>query len=168
MSRRLVATICVVLAGPMLAGCGAASTSSPVDRTITRAATSPPISSPSLAPTKDTSPTATPPSPRVPPVSGAGINGTTVVDGCPMVRYPPCPDKPVAAHLAITQPDGAMVATANSGNDGRFSIALKPGDYVLRSSTPTGGLPRAPAPMTVHVGPDRYTTVTVRFDSGMR
>src|SRR4051794_5345589 len=168
MMRKLVAIVSLVLAGSTLVGCAATGTSATPDRTITRAPSSP-VTPPNSAPTPETSPIAPPaPTPPVPTVSGAGINGVTVVDGCPIVRNPPCPDKPVAAHLTITKPDGTAVAATDSAGNGRFSIALTPGDYVVRSANGSGGRPRAPAPMTVHVGPDHYTTVTLRFDSGMR
>lgn len=166
--RKLVAIIAVILAGPTLVGCGATGTSATPDRTITRAPSAP-VSPPNSAPAPDTSPIFPPASTLpVPPVSGAGINGITVVDGCPIVRNPPCPDKPIAAHLTITKPDGTAVATTDSGTDGRFVIALTPGDYVVRPASGSGGRPRAPAPMTVHVETDHYTAVTLRFDSGMR
>jgi len=169
--RKLVAIVGLVLAGPTLVACAATGTAATADRTVTRAPSAA-VTPPSSAPTDDTSPAVTSPAaprgPTPPPITGGGINGTTVVDGCPIVRNPPCPDKPVAAHLTITRPDGTAVATTDSGGNGRFSIALTPGDYVVRSATGSGGLPRAPAPMTVQVEPDRYTTVTLRFDSGLR
>jgi hypothetical protein len=99
-----------------------------------------------------------------------------VVDGgCPVLRPDsPCPDKPLAARITVTEPgptdsaSAAVVTTVDAGADGRFRVPLRPGRYLLRPANPTGArLPRAD-PVTVTVDPGRYTTVTIRFDSGIR
>jgi hypothetical protein len=59
-----------------------------------------------------------------------------------------------------------MVATVRSHADGRFSIRLTPGRYLLR---PFAGhpFPRS-QPQTVRVYAHRFTNVTVVYDSGIR
>jgi len=80
----------------------------------------------------------------------------------------PCPDRPFVAELVVRDAQGTALCGTTSGEDGRFQIGLSPGAYVLdpKSSVP-GGLTHA-APMPVSVEPNRYTDVTMTFDSGIR
>jgi hypothetical protein len=176
---RLFAPVAAFVAGLMLAACsnggGAPSSDAPASsagRSVTPAAAS--TSAPSTAPVE---PTAQPPvsggtprftKPAAPPV-GTGINGTTVVDGCSVMRDPPCPDKPVPARLSVLESTtGAVFTTVDSDANGHFSIAVKPGQYLLRLANTAGALPRQASPAKVTVESGHYTTVTVRLDSGMR
>jgi hypothetical protein len=101
----------------------------------------------------------------------SGITGVTVVDGgCPVVRLEsPCPDRPLPARLTVTDAGSAtIVATADTDPAGHFRLALRPGQYLVRAVNPNGApLPRA-APITTTVTAGRYTTLTIRFDSGIR
>jgi hypothetical protein len=94
-----------------------------------------------------------------------------VVDGgCPVVRADsPCPDRPLQARLTVTDTSsGSLVATADTDPAGHFRIPLPPGQYLIRAANANGApLPRA-APTTTTVGPARYSTLTIRFDSGIR
>jgi hypothetical protein len=133
------------------------------------------------APTPATGGTATAASPTAPaprggpgnptPASDSGITGVTVVDaGCPVLRADsPCPDRPFQAHLTVTDTgSGALVATAETDPAGHFRIPLPPGQYLIQGANPNGApLPRA-APTTTTVASGRYTTLTIRFDSGIR
>jgi hypothetical protein len=103
--------------------------------------------------------------------TGSGIEGHTLVDGgCPPAKdAPPCPDKPVPARITVTRADSdEPVAEVTSGPDGAFRIPLPAGRYTLRPANLTGTLLPATQPLDVDVHPDRYTTVTVPFDSGVR
>jgi hypothetical protein len=91
-----------------------------------------------------------------------------VVDGCPVKRDPPCPDKPISARVTVLDPGGSVLAAVDSDADGNFTINIVPGEYVLRPANATGGLPRPPEPLAANVRADGYTTVALRFDSGMR
>jgi hypothetical protein len=94
-----------------------------------------------------------------------------VIDGgCPVIRAEsPCPDRPVKAHLNILDAaTGKVAATVDSDADGGFVVSLPPGRYLLRPDQMSGAPPRRPAPATVIVKPGQYTTVTIRFDSGIR
>jgi hypothetical protein len=102
------------------------------------------------------------------PTTGAGIQGTTVVDGCPVKRDPPCPDKPISARVAVLDAGGSVLAAVESADDGTFTVTIGPGEYVLRPDSPAGGLARPPEPFVVSVKAHVYTAVIVRFDSGVR
>lgn len=94
-----------------------------------------------------------------------------VIDGgCPVIRAgSPCPDRPVRAHLTILDAaTGKIAATADSDANGGFVVSLRPGRYLLRTDRMSGAPPHRPAPTTVTVQPGGYTTVTIRFDSGIR
>jgi len=90
--------------------------------------------------------------------------------GCPPAHNaPPCPDKPLSARLTVTKPGATTtLATATSDADGRFRIPLEPGRYTLRPANLTGSPVPAAAPVDVDVQPQRFTTITVSFDSGVR
>jgi hypothetical protein len=81
----------------------------------------------------------------------------------------PCPDRPIKTHLSIIDTaTGAVVASLDSGTDGRFSVATKPGRYTVRPQNVAGALPRGVTAMDVTVQPGHYTTITLRFFSGVR
>jgi hypothetical protein len=78
--------------------------------------------------------------------------------GCTSNHAAPARDPPRA--------EGNCVARVHAGADGRFSIRLRAGDYLLvpRNGKP---FPRAKS-QSVSVRRHRFTTVTIRFDSGIR
>ena len=101
--------------------------------------------------------------------SDSGIQGVvTIGPTCPVERADsPCPDQPFAAEIAVKRGD-EVVATVSSGEDGRFRVALAPGDYLLQGIAPNqGGLPFA-KPIPVTVRPHEFADVRVTFDSGIR
>jgi hypothetical protein len=101
-----------------------------------------------------------------PATPASGIRGTIVAGpACPGPARldSPCPDRPVALRGEVVGPSGA-VATFASDADGRFSVAVAPGSYTLRS---TGGLPALRA-ATVVVQPGAYTEVELHADTGIR
>lgn len=64
--------------------------------------------------------------------------------------------------------DGREVTRVETGSDGRFRIALRPGTYRVGSPQQQGRfLPRS-SDETVSVTPGKFTQVTLHFDSGMR
>jgi hypothetical protein len=105
------------------------------------------------------------------PAADSGITGLTVVDGgCPVLRLDsPCPDRLLPAHLTVTDAgSGTLVATADTDSAGHFRLPLRPGRYLVHAVNQNGTpLPRA-APITTTVTAGRYTTLTIRFDSGIR
>jgi hypothetical protein len=101
----------------------------------------------------------------------SGINGQTTVDGgCPFIKpSTPCPDKPLAARI-IVKPLGndRVVASAESGPDGRFSLALAPGTYRVHADNLVGSAFPKAADVQISVLDDQYRAVAIRFDSGVR
>ncbi len=100
----------------------------------------------------------------------SGIEGSvTIGPMCPVERPDsPCPDQPYAATIVINDSSGHEVARAQSGDDGRFRVALAPGSFTLVPRSPDGaGLPYA-SEQQVEVREGAYTPVTIAFDSGIR
>jgi hypothetical protein len=87
---------------------------------------------------------------------------------CPVVRVDdPCPDRPVAAHLEIADAgSGEIVAKAETGDDGRFSVSVDSGSYEV-TATATTGLPN-PASAEVRVRGDADVHVELHVDTGIR
>lgn len=157
----------LLIAGSALAGCATAGPvpGNGVTRTVTLAPSTGISPGPTAAGSTAPTPAGTMPGPVI---VRAGISGMTVVDGCPVARQPPCPDKPVAARMSIMDVNQVVVATVASGADGRFSVALSPGTYLVRPTGVDGPFSVPAQDTTVSVQPDRYTTVTIRFGSGIR
>ena len=101
----------------------------------------------------------------------SGVTGVTVISSsCPAVPDTEvCPDQPTAAHLAVTAAGSSrVVASVDTGADGRFRIVLAPGAYTL-TPTNTSGAPMPTAyPISFEVHEREFTTLTVKFDSGVR
>lgn len=96
----------------------------------------------------------------------SGLRGTVLAGpACPGPARvdSPCPDRPVAMTVEVVQ-GTSVVATVTAGPDGRFSVALAPGSYVLRSRS---GLP-ALRPQSVSVTQGTYTEVELHADTGIR
>jgi hypothetical protein len=101
----------------------------------------------------------------------SGIEGLVVIGPtCPIERDDEtCPDEPLAATLTVQEREsGRAVQTLRSAADGHFRANLAPGDYLLVPVSPNPGVPPYAEPIEVTVEPDRYTNVTVTYDSGIR
>lgn len=101
----------------------------------------------------------------------SGVVGGTVVDaGCPVLREAtPCPERPLAARVIVLDASTQRrVTEVETGDDGRFRVGLPPGGYELRAENLTGGLLPVAQPVPVVVRAGEFTSVTVRFDSGVR
>jgi hypothetical protein len=107
------------------------------------------------------------------PSSPSGIRGTVVLGPtCPTGSSPGADDPvpcltPYAANLVVLDSENAVVARVTSGNDGRFSVDLDPGDYVVTPATGTDSYPIA-NPVSVVVGPGQYAEVEINYDTGIR
>jgi hypothetical protein len=174
-SRTLLAGL---VAAAALTACTSSHPTAPGARSISKAASPAPASTgspspevpPSAGPPPVSTPAPPPPGPASPPPAGTGVNGVTVMDRCPVARAdPPCPPKPVPAHITVNDvATGAVITSFDSGNDGQFSVALKPGQYMLRLDRVAGAPPRRPQGVAVTVNAGRYTTLTIRIESGIQ
>jgi hypothetical protein len=63
--------------------------------------------------------------------------------------------------------DGTVVAEVDTDRQGRFRIALDPGQYVLQAVVAGGGPPTS-TPQPVRVEEGRTVRVTLEVDSGIR
>jgi hypothetical protein len=101
----------------------------------------------------------------------SGIRGRTTVDGgCgALSRDQPCPEKALSAKLTVSKAGSAkVVATVTSDEAGRYVLPLAPGDYVVTGASSDGSpLPFA-KPIEVTVTQHAFTSMIVRFDSGIR
>jgi hypothetical protein len=98
-----------------------------------------------------------------PTASGdSGIRGQ-VLRGplCPVVtQADPCPDEPYATDVRVLAASGKLVATVQSGSDGRFVVRLEPGHYVLMTEQGS--------PLDVIVDPHSFAQAVVEYDTGIR
>lgn len=90
---------------------------------------------------------------------------------CPVEQIPPdpnCAARPVAdAEVIILTPDGREVARPKSDAAGKIRLTLPQGRYIVRPVSAAGGLPSAPAEVTVDVG-TTPVDVELGYDTGIR
>lgn len=103
----------------------------------------------------------------------SGIRGiVTLSPTCPVQASPganepePCVT-PYAADLVVLDGEGAVVTRITSGGDGRFTVSVPPGDYVLAPETGTDSYPIA-QPQSVVVVPGQFVEVEINYDTGIR
>ena len=143
-------------------------TSQPAPTAIPTATREPiPTPQPTIAPepTANAAPTATPVQ-----AAGSGIQGQALMGPtCPVVRIDePCPDQPVQVTVDVLNADCTHKITAfTTDADGRFRIALQPGEYCLVPQPGAGGFPFG-KPQNVVVEENAYTGVIISLDTGIR
>lgn len=102
------------------------------------------------------------------PQNDSGISGEVVIGPtCPVARPGKLCERPYRATLTIRRETGGpLVTRVRSSSDGRFRISLAPGRYLV---LPHNGhpYPRS-SPEVATVYSHRYTTVLVRYESGIR
>ena len=98
----------------------------------------------------------------------SGIEGMVLLGPqCPVVTAgSPCPDKPVAAEVVATRLEDREVFNAQSGSDGRFRLALPPGEYEVQALVTAGAM--FAKPVNVTVPPGEFVHVDVPLDTGIR
>ncbi len=104
------------------------------------------------------------------PSGDSGVRGTVLLGPtCPVETIEsPCPDRPLAdVEVQVLQGDD-VVAAVRSDGDGRFTVALDPGDYVLQAVIEEGGPGMSAKPIDVMVTSGAFAEVTVPVDSGIR
>jgi hypothetical protein len=73
------------------------------------------------------------------------------------------------ARVTVRSLDNRFSKTVRTGGDGRFSVRVAPGDYVVTGLHPRRrSLPRPPKARTVSVPGGGYTDVILDYDSGLR
>ena len=104
----------------------------------------------------------------------AAPDGTTGLSGV-VLRGPtrpvcqvdvPC-DAPFSASFTVEQ-SGRVVATFHSDTDGRFTVALAPGDYAVVPGADAPILSPQSQSKAVQVRPSGFTAVQLEFDTGIR
>ena len=96
-------------------------------------------------------------------VRGVVLYGPT----CPVQRPGRTCVQPYAASISVRrEPAGTLIVRAHSARDGHFTVRLRAGRYLLepRNGRP---FPRANS-QTISVRRHHFTSVTIRFDSGIR
>lgn len=88
---------------------------------------------------------------------------------CPVMQVgQECPDQPYQATLTVLNSRGQEVYQFTTDEQGKFKGYLEPGDYTLRPDSPQNmPLPRA-GEQAFTVEPNKFTKVTVNYDSGIR
>jgi hypothetical protein len=99
--------------------------------------------------------------------AGTGIRGVVMLGPtCPVENTAsPCPDRPFQGEVVATASDGSTT-TASTDAQGRFTMNLRAGTYVVVAAPPSD--PPTPIPRTVQVQTGSYTSVTLEVDSGIR
>lgn len=98
---------------------------------------------------------------------GSGIRGTILAGpACPGPARvdSPCPDKPISLTVEVVA-GTSIVTTFTSDAAGRFTVAVAPGTYTLRSKS--GGPPTL-KDRSVVVPAGAYAEVELHADTGMR
>jgi len=103
-----------------------------------------------------------------------GVQGSVLFGPvCPVERIPPdpqCAPRPGAARIRILWSDGVVAAQGTAGVDGRFSIPVAPGSYLVTAAVSTPGPGRGcqvdPSQAAVVTG--SLTSVKVTCDTGIR
>ncbi len=103
-----------------------------------------------------------------PQPTDSGIEGRVFIGPmCPVVQVgQECPDQPYQAVLTVNSPEGEKIVQAQTDEEGKFRIPLKPGKYTLHPESPNNYPFADEQPFTVEEG--EYTQVTVNYDSGIR
>lgn len=100
----------------------------------------------------------------------SGIEGQVLLGPMSPVARPdkPVPDKPYKAALKILSQKREEVTQVQTDAEGKFKIALEPGEYVISPVAPNPMRPPYPEEQTVTVKASQFTKVVVRFDTGIR
>jgi hypothetical protein len=106
--------------------------------------------------------------------SGAGISGrVTSSPTCPVETMPPqpqCAPRGFRAQVRVRRAsDRHLVKTVTTRSDGRFSITIRAGRFLVGARAASGAsLPRCPRAKAVRVTSGHMTRVAISCDSGIR
>ena len=86
---------------------------------------------------------------------------------CPLVTAgQECPDQPYQAMLTVNSSDGRTITRVQTDQQGRFRLALQPGQYVLHPDSLNAMSYTGDQAFTVEAG--RFTQLFVTYDSSIR
>lgn len=99
---------------------------------------------------------------------GSGIEGQVLIGPmCPVVQAgQECPDQPYQATLTVKNRDGLQIVQFQTDDQGRFSVPLVPGEYIMHPESPNQ-IPFA-SDQSFFVETGRYTQIIIHYDSGIR
>ena len=102
----------------------------------------------------------------------SGIRGTVLVGPtCPALPANDsgkCGDRPYPTELSVYTVRGALVKTVSSGPDGKFTVSLLPGRYVIGKKFSEQSILPYLETQQVEVQEGKFTEVRLTFDSGIR
>jgi hypothetical protein len=128
-------------------------------------------------PTNSSLPPDSQPSEPMPPnLQVPGSDGSTGLDvqillgpTCPVERPGACQNRPFSATISIRTPDGSQEITQATADDqGRLSLALDAGTYLVVPLSPPGRVLPSAETRVVVLDPGTYASITIRYDSGIR
>ena len=105
------------------------------------------------------------------PTDTSGINGIVMIGPVsPVEKEGEINEKPYpeAVILIMDSKGKKEIASVKSDQNGRFEIYLAPGTYQLLPQTPDKQPLPVADPQTVVVTANKFTEVTIRYDSGIR
>ena len=105
---------------------------------------------------------------------GSSARGSAAIEGrvlagpvCPVeIVGSPCPPEPWVGTVRATRADGEVVEGATD-DEGRFTLAVSPGNYEVVAVVEEGGPPTA-VPRSVSVHEDERAHVDLEVDTGIR
>ena len=106
------------------------------------------------------------------PEPGSFLVSAKAGPSCPVVTEPPdpaCADRNVAAAtIFVIRSDGSGVVVAQgvTGPNGRITLTVPPGVYLVRGGAVAGLI--APEPLELEVAPGVTTETRLRYDTGIR
>lgn len=123
-----------------------------------------------LVPAEEAGSSTNTPSPDPLPAQENGVKGQALIGPtCPVITVEsPCPDKPYQAIFTVLRLDGQEVTRFETDAQGKFEVALPPGDYILHPEVPAGKMIPSAADVPFTVNPGEFTELIVSFDSGIR
>ncbi len=99
----------------------------------------------------------------------SGVRGTVTIDtrcSTPAPTEEAC-TTPYVATIVVMDADEKIVGRITSGPDGRFEVALPPGEYALVPQPAGDPFPQA-QPVSVNVAPGEFASTEIDYDSGAR
>jgi hypothetical protein len=107
------------------------------------------------------------------PEKKSGISGTVSLGPtCPVMHNPPdpaCEDKPYTAEFVATL-QGSLHTTKDFSSDsnGKFSVTLPPGNYLITKKSSQNMLPRCTSTGSITVIANIFTDISLSCDTGIR